>query len=284
MTGENGRSSTTTGTLEHVPGAERGWIFAQLHRTWKKPDAGQAAKDLLRTLAVAHMRLRACARAWTRCSRVPSILAKSAGCSGQKRATRLELTGPLLDSLYSTNCVELLEDMVRQPWRNVKRCPGQPRALAMGSGQHAGRRGLAIRCQALSDETGVLDAELHRLTVAAAPARCQMKVVGPDAVGALLVAAGDNPERLRSEAAFASLCGVSPLPASSGKTIRHWLNWGGGQISNNALWRIVMTRLPCDEWTQEGHSKREIIRCLKRYVAREVYRQLIAPAALAAAA
>ena len=152
-------------------------------------------------------------------------------------------------------------------------------------------RSLAIRCQVLSDEIAALDIELQRLTVAAAPALCRLKGEGADVAGALLVTAGDNPERLRSEAALASLCGVSPVPASSGKTIRHRLNRGGDRIANNALWRIVMTRLSCDERTkeyvarrtQEGHSKREIIRCLKRYVAREVYRELLAPTALGAA-
>ncbi len=150
-------------------------------------------------------------------------------------------------------------------------------------------RSLAIRCQALSDEIAALDIQLERLTVAAAPALCQLKGVGPDVAGALLVAAGDNPGRLRSEAAFASLCGASPVPASSGKTTRHRLNRGGDRTANNALWRIVMVRLATDNRTQtylarrtqEGHSKREIIRCLKRYVAREVYRELVAPTALA---
>ena len=153
-------------------------------------------------------------------------------------------------------------------------------------------RSLAIRCQELSGEIAALDIELQRLTAAAAPALCQRQGVGPDVAGALLAAVGDNPERLRSEAAFASLCGVSPVPASSGKTIRHRLSRGGDRIANNALWRIVMTRLTCDartqeymaRRTQEGHSKREIIRCLKRYVAREVYRDLVAPTALPAAA
>ncbi|MHB8393233.1 MAG: transposase [Candidatus Dormibacteria bacterium] len=98
--------------------------------------------------------------------------------------------------------------------------------------------------------------------------------------GALLAAAGDIPERLRSEAAFASRCGVSHVHASSGDTTRHRLNRGGDRIANNVLWRIGMTRLTTDDRTQgylarrtqEGHSKREIIRCLKRYVAPDAYR------------
>jgi len=136
-----------------------------------------------------------------------------------------------------------------------------------------------------SYELAILDAELRRLTEAAAPALSSLKGVGPDVAGALLVAAGDSPERLRSEASFASLCGAAPIPASSGKTTRHRLNRGGDRIANNALWRIVMVRLASDKptqnymvhRTQEGRSKREIIRCLKRYVAREVYRALLTP-------
>jgi transposase len=155
-------------------------------------------------------------------------------------------------------------------------------------------RCLAIRHQCLSGEMELLDAELSRLTVEAAPALRTIKGIGPDVAGALLVAAGDNPQRMRSEAAFASLCGVSPVPASSGKTNRHRLNHGGDRTANNALWRIVMVRLTCDQRTKqyvarrttEGLSKREIIRCLKRYVAREVYSALVtlAPKQLTTAA
>jgi transposase len=138
----------------------------------------------------------------------------------------------------------------------------------------------------LTAELVVLDRELGRLTMEAAPALCGLTGVGPDVAGALLVAAGDNPERLRSDAAFASLCGVSPVPASSGKTNRHRLNRGGDRIANNALWRIVMVRLTCDQRTTtyvarrtaEGMTKRDIIRCLKRYVAREVFHALLATA------
>ncbi len=106
--------------------------------------------------------------------------------------------------------------------------------------------------------------------------------VGIDTAATLLVTAGDNPERLRSEAAWAHLCGVSPLQASSGKVTRHRLNRGGDRQANRALWIIVISRLASDPETQaymerrvkEGRSKREIIRMLKRYVAREVYRHL----------
>ena len=95
-------------------------------------------------------------------------------------------------------------------------------------------------------------------------------------------AAGDNPERLGSEASFAMLCGACPIPASSGKTNRHRLNHGGNRQANSALHTVVVSRIRIDERTQaymkrrltEGLSKREIMRCLKRYVAREIFQVL----------
>jgi transposase len=145
-------------------------------------------------------------------------------------------------------------------------------------------KGLAQRHQLLAEEMEILDGELRRLTAEAAPKLCAVMGVGVDVAGALLVAAGDNPERVRSETAFARLCGVAPLPASSGKTTgRHRLSRGGDRQANNALWRIVMVRLawhqPTKDYmarrTTEGLSKKEVVRCLKRYVAREIYRVLV---------
>jgi len=145
-----------------------------------------------------------------------------------------------------------------------------------------GLRHLARRHAALSAEIAELDRDLALLVAEAAPALLTLPGVGTDVAGALLVAAGDNPERLSSEAAFARLCGVAPLPASSGKTNRHRLNRGGDRIANNALWRIVMVRMSTDHRTRtyverrikEGLTKKEIVRCLKRYVVREVYHRL----------
>jgi predicted transposase YbfD/YdcC len=142
-----------------------------------------------------------------------------------------------------------------------------------------GLRTLAHRYQALSAELAVLDAELDRLTATAAPKLVALFGVGSDSAGALLVAAGDNPDRLRSDAAFSMLCGASPIQASSGKTRRHRLNRGGDRQANAALYRIVVARLRHDEKSQryvarrisQGKSKKEAIRCLKRYVAREVF-------------
>ena len=140
-------------------------------------------------------------------------------------------------------------------------------------------RSLARRHRQLGAEIQNLGAELDRLTRAVAPALVGTFGIGPDTAATLLVTAGSNPERLHSEAAFAALCGVSPIPASSGKTNRHRLNRSGDRQANAALYRIVVVRLRYDPRTKEymrrrtgeGMSKTEVIRCLKRYVAREVF-------------
>lgn len=140
-------------------------------------------------------------------------------------------------------------------------------------------RALAGRYHALDAEIAALDAQLDELTAEASPKLVDTFGVGPDTAGALLVAAGDNPDRLRSEAAFAMLCGAAPVEASSGKTVRHRLNRGGDRQANAALYRIVIvrmryhapTRAYVERRTNQGKSKTEIIRCLKRYVAREIY-------------
>jgi transposase len=143
-------------------------------------------------------------------------------------------------------------------------------------------RELGRRAEFLDDQIVRLDELLVPLVTDHAPGLLSLHGVGPDTAAMLLVAAGDHPERLRSEAAWAHLCASAPIPASSGKTKRHRLNPGGDRQANHALWRIVITRMSSDprtrayveRRTKEGLSKLEIIRCLKRYVAREVYPQL----------
>jgi transposase len=144
-------------------------------------------------------------------------------------------------------------------------------------------RELGRRAQFLDGQLDRLDELIGPLVTERAPGLLALHGVGPDTAALLLVAAGDHPERLRSESSWAHLCGVAPIPASSGKTAgRYRLNRGGDRQANSALWRVVMVRLRSHEATRayadrrgkEGLSKKEIIRCLKRYVAREVYRQL----------
>jgi len=144
-------------------------------------------------------------------------------------------------------------------------------------------RSVARRHQALSEEIDELDARLERLVGKAAPELIRLPGVGTNHAATLLVLAGDNPERLKSEASFASLCGVSPVEASSGKVVRHRLNRGGNRDANRALHMICVVRMDSDKRTREyvarrtaeGKSKWEIMRCLKRYIAREVYRTLL---------
>ncbi|WP_249523086.1 IS110 family transposase [Modestobacter marinus] len=141
---------------------------------------------------------------------------------------------------------------------------------------------LARRIQHLDAEIEGLDAHLKAILTAAHPDLLAAHGIGPDTAGALLVAAGDNPERLVSEQAFAALCGASPVQASSGNTHRHRLNRGGDRQANSALWRIVLVRMrshqPTRDYvtrrTAEGLAKRDIMRCLKRYVAREIYHHI----------
>jgi transposase len=142
---------------------------------------------------------------------------------------------------------------------------------------------LGRRVLALEADAARLDDELETLVRRTASSLLEVYGVGVNTAAILLVAAGDNPHRLKSEAAFAHLCGVAPLPASSGKVARHRLNPGGNRQANHALWRIVFTRMSSDERTRkyvarrlgEGRSTREVMRVLKRYVARELYPHIV---------
>ena len=143
--------------------------------------------------------------------------------------------------------------------------------LALGS---LGRRWLA-----LNDEISGLDAAIAGTLTRTAPRLLERHSVGVQTAAQLLITAGDNPGRLHSEAALAAMCGVSPVQASSGKTIRHRLNRGGDRAANSALWTIANNRLMHDprsrayaaKRTVQGNSRKEILRCLKRALARELY-------------
>jgi transposase len=143
-------------------------------------------------------------------------------------------------------------------------------------------RSIARRIDELDDEIAVLDRQLERLVRAAAPRTTRLLGISTGHAGQLLVTAGQNIERLRGEAAFASLCGASPVLASSGKTTRHRLNHGGDRQANRTLHLIAVCRLRYCARTRayakrrsaEGKTKAEIMRCLKRYIAREAYNSL----------
>jgi transposase len=144
---------------------------------------------------------------------------------------------------------------------------------------------LARRILALSEEVHDLEQRLTETITSHTPVLLTHRGVGPDTAAALLIAAGDNPDRLRSEASFAALCGVSPQQASSGNTTRHRLNRGSDRQANAALYRIALSRLRWKARTRdyltrritEGKTRRDAIRCLKRYIAREIYQILTTP-------
>jgi transposase len=185
---------------------------------------------------------------------------------------------PLREQLRSLR----LPDLVKRVRRFRCAVPATPLAAARFA-----LRSLAERWTTLDSEVHRLDEQLAQLVRTLAAPLLAVRGVGVDTAGALLVAAGDNPERLSSEAAFAALCGASPVDASSGRQHRHRLNRGGNREANRALWVIAIVRMASDpstqsyvqRRTQQGLSKKEILRCLKRYIARQLYRLLVSPTA-----
>src|SRR5262249_5611766 len=184
-------------------------------------------------------------------------------------------------------------EQLRQRLAGVSRHHLAARAAALRPGSREGAdpvvaatktalRILGRRVLALDEEKAGIAALLPGLVTQPAPQLLAVFGVGAGTAAALLVTAGDNPGRLRSEAAWAHLCGTAPIPASSGKVTRYRLNRGGDRQANSALWGIVITRLGNHPPTRaymapppaQGPSQPEVIRVLKRYVAREVYHHL----------
>jgi transposase len=160
--------------------------------------------------------------------------------------------------------------------------PDRERLADSVQGTRLALRALARRVTACDAEVAELDRSLSHLVRRAAPETINRIGIGVDHAGQFLVTAGQNPERLHSEAAFAHLCGSAPIPASSGRTQRHRLSRGGDRQANRALHMAVIvrmrrcprTRAYVERRTAEGLSKPEIMRCLKRYLAREIYHSL----------
>ena len=163
----------------------------------------------------------------------------------------------------------------------LTRCAGLrpgPIDAPIASAKHT-LRSLARRWMALAEEIALHDQHLARLTSATSPTLCEGFGVGAHTAAELLIIFGDNPDRIRSEAAFAKLCGACPIPASSGMTTgRHRLNRGGHRHANAALYRAVIVRMQFHQPTRDyvarriaaGRTKRDIIRCLKRFLARDL--------------
>lgn len=208
------------------------------------------------------------------------------------RRTAVKCRRATLQQLHNT--IVAAPDEVRDQVRNLTRmqllrtCAGwRPDTFGFRDPVVATKialKSLARRILGLNDEIAELDRLIGPLVQELAPSLLELEGVGIENAGEFIVTAGENPERLRCEAGFAMLCGACPIPASSGKTQRHRLNRGGNRQANSALHMVVICRMRTDPRTklyvarriEEGRSKREIMRCLKRYVAREVYRTLTA--------
>jgi len=227
-----------------------------------RPKAGDGRVEAIRALRIARR----------------SAIKARTQAANQLHALVITAPDPLRSQLRALSTAALIATAARF---RPSLCPQTPEAASK-----LALRSIARRYQGLAQEIATLDQHLGQLVSEAAPTLVAIKGVGTDIAGTLLVAAGDNPDRLRSEGAFAQLCGVAPLPASSGKTQRHRLSRGGNRDANRALYLLAVGRLGWDQRTRayaekrtrDGKSKPEIIRCLKRFIAREVYHALTASA------
>ena len=243
---------------------------------------------------------------------IDALAAARAVCSGKATARPKGCDGPVaaLRALHLArrSAVEAHTDTIRQIKAMITTAPESVRAplreldarhlLTTLQNPGAGTRPdqaadatrlalavLAERARFLEAQTAVLDEHINTLLPQINPALLAVKGVGPDTAARLLITAGQHPERIHSEAAFAKLCGTAPLEASSGETTRHRLNHGGDRQANAALWLIVRCRMSYDQRTKtyveqrtrQGKTKKEIMRCLKRYIAREIYHALLNP-------
>jgi transposase len=205
-----------------------------------------------------------------RASRRSAVKAR-AQAAKQLKALLVTAPGHLRDELRGLSTAKLVR-------RTAGFRPGDlPSDVALAT--KIALRSIARRHRSLSGEIRELDDHLGRLVTETAPALVAVHGVGIDTAATLLVAVGQDPKRLKSEAAFAHMCGVAPIPASSGKVVRYRLNRRGNRDANRALHVVAAERLSRDERTRayaerrtaEGKSKRETMRCLKRYIARELY-------------
>lgn len=213
--------------------------------------------------------------------RVLRVARRSARSTQTRLANQLHglrTTAPqhLADQLRGLSTVELAATCARLR-------PGVDPCDLLAATKHAMRR-LARRWQQLRTEIAELDDLIDTIVGQIAPTLRAQRGVGPDTASGLLVAAGDNPTRLHSEAAFAAICGTNPVPASSGKTQRHRLNRGGNRDANRCIHTVAITRLATERRSrdyvqrrmrEDKRTKREAIRCLKRYITRDLYNALM---------
>jgi transposase len=269
--------------------AEQGVEVVEVDRPDRKTRRRQGKSDPIDAIAAARAVLSGTATGTpkTRTGPVEAIRALRVARRGAVKARTAALNQ--LHGLLASAPEPLRADLVAlSTGELVDRCAGfrvdHTRLLEPTAATKAALRAIARRVQLLQEEIALADARLRPATATVAPRTAAIFGAGPEVAGQLLVTAGDNPERLRSEAALAHLAGISPLPASSGRTDRHRLNRGGDRAANSAIHRIVLCRMRYHERTRayverrtaQGLSKKEIMRCLKRYVVREVHAALLA--------
>jgi transposase len=230
-----------------------------------EPKTADGAAEMVRVLRVARTSaIRARAKAYTA---LQDLLVTAPAALRERMAGR-----------YKGHLIQACEQL---PESEIPTTPTDAITIAIKS--------MAVRCRELDAEADRLEHHIDTITATATPQLRAVYGVGPDTAATLLAAIGDNPERIGTEAAFAKLCGVSPVEASSGKTIRHRLNRGGNRDANRALHVILVVRLRRHQPTRdymarrlaEGKSKNEIMRCLKRYIAREIFQALRPPRMIA---
>jgi transposase len=281
--GVEGTGAYGAGLARHLH--EAGIFILEVNRPDRRARRAHGKSDPLDAYSAARAALsRAAVVPKLRDGRVEAIralrMARSSAVKARSQATNQ------LKSLIVTGPTQLREQLRHLPTlKLIAACARLRPGHQLGDTEHATKtslRRLARRHQQLSGEITEADQELHQLVHQTAPALLALPGVGPEVAGQVLISAGDNFDRIKSEAAFAHLCGAAPIPASSERTHRHRLNRGGDRGANNALYVVVLGRLRYDPRTRayaerrthEGLSKPEIIRCLKRYVAREIFNAL----------
>lgn len=228
--------------------------------------------------------------------RATAILKSNDGLVQSLRVLRTTRSSAVRDRTATINQIKAMlvasPDSLREKYRGLTtaklinalaatRPPAEP--ITATESTAVSLRLLARRYKFLNEQASDLTKQITRLLNEHAPALMNVYGAGPDSIAQVLITAGDNPERLHSERHFAALAGASPIPASSGKTSRHRLNRGGDRQANSALHRIILVRMHYDQRTRdyierriaEGKTKREVIRCLKRYLARELFPLII---------
>ena len=180
-----------------------------------------------------------------RAARRSAVKARSQA-TNQLKSLLVTATDELRDRLRGLSTKDLVNTAIRFRPGALPQTPEEATRFAL--------RSVARRYRSLSEEITELDAQLKRLVAEVSPVLPTLLGVGTDHSATLLVVAGDNPERLKSEASFANLCGVAPIEASSGKVVRHRLNRGGNRDANRALHLICVVRMRHDQRTKPSRS------------------------------